>query len=246
MLEKIERKISSFYNAKPHRLVGQKPVVSFTFDDVPASAIQVGARILEQHNAAGTFYLSSCFADEYNLELQQYRTKDIKTLLDGGHEIGCHTHNHSNIQMLSSTEITQDLKHNKSVLQEHLGDHDLVSFSYPFGCTSITAKRVVGRCFATARGVNPGLNKGFVDLTQLKANAIYSGVMTEARISELIDRNAQKKSWLIFYTHDISNTPTPYGCTTELFEYAVEKATASRAEILCMRNALASASFNIH
>ena len=35
-----------------------RPMVTFTFDDVPASACERGARILEQHGARGTFYVA--------------------------------------------------------------------------------------------------------------------------------------------------------------------------------------------
>lgn len=245
MLRKIERKLSLLYYAKPIRLASQTPVISFTFDDVPASAVEVGARILEKYNAAGTFYLSTCLAGQNNLDLPQYKNSDIQKLMDGGHEIGCHTYSHINIQTMKSSQINTDLEQNKSALQEYLGDHDLVSFSYPFGCTSIQAKRVVRQHYATGRGIKSGLNKGFTDLAQLKANAIYSNSHTEQSLTKLINTNLKKKSWLIFYTHDISQSPTPYGCTPELFEFAVKEASKSGAELLCIRNALARASFRV-
>ncbi len=34
------------------------PMVTFTFDDVPASACELGASILERHGARGTFYVA--------------------------------------------------------------------------------------------------------------------------------------------------------------------------------------------
>ena len=36
-----------------------QPMVTFTFDDVPASACEIGARILEQHGERGTFYVAA-------------------------------------------------------------------------------------------------------------------------------------------------------------------------------------------
>ncbi|MCB8835211.1 polysaccharide deacetylase family protein, partial [Escherichia coli] len=35
-----------------------RPVVSFTFDDVPDTALTNGARILEDHGVRGTFYIA--------------------------------------------------------------------------------------------------------------------------------------------------------------------------------------------
>ncbi len=34
------------------------PMVTFTFDDVPASACDIGASILEKYEARGTFYIA--------------------------------------------------------------------------------------------------------------------------------------------------------------------------------------------
>jgi hypothetical protein len=61
----------------------------------------------------------------------------------------------------------------------------------------------------------------------------------------MIDEAVTKAAWLIFYTHDVSDAPTQYGCTPKLFEYAVQTA-ASKAEVLTIRNALAATRYGDH
>lgn len=242
IIKKIQRKLSGFYNTKPHKILPNKVVISFTFDDVPETAISVGAKILEDNNVAGTFYLSGSLENNINLDLPQYVTSDIQRLLDAGHEIGCHTFGHINIQDKSAAKIEDDLDKNFTHLKKHIGDHDLTSFSYPFGCVSVTAKKIIRRRFSSARGIKSGVNKGIVDLSQLKANALYSN-MSKEKIVAFIDEAVRDNGWLIFYTHDISDAPTAYGCNADLFEFAVKQAIKSDCEILCMRAALARKSF---
>jgi hypothetical protein len=35
---------------------------------------------------------------------------------------------------------------------------------------------------------------------------------------QLILENEERKSWLIFYSHDVRSNPSPYGCTPSLLE----------------------------
>jgi peptidoglycan/xylan/chitin deacetylase (PgdA/CDA1 family) len=39
----------------------RRAIVSFTFDDFPSSAVSNGARLLEDHGARGTFYLTGSY-----------------------------------------------------------------------------------------------------------------------------------------------------------------------------------------
>lgn len=242
-LKKIQRKLCRFYNAKPIKLNTTNAVISFTFDDVPKTAVTIGAKILERYNLSGTFYLSGSLAEGQNLDLEQYHTKDIQKLLDAGHEIGCHTFGHISIQNKNSQQIEEDLNKNDNFLRPHIQDHDLSSFSYPFGCASITAKNIIKKRFATARGITPGINTSISDLSQLKANAIYDKSMTKERIDTLIKTTKEQNGWLVFYTHDLSETPTEFGCSPALFEYAVKQAKNNECEVLNMRSALARKCF---
>src|SRR5262245_55669942 len=55
----VSRKAARHHCSKPFRMRNDRPLVSFTFDDVPDSAYTNGARILEDFGARGTFYVAA-------------------------------------------------------------------------------------------------------------------------------------------------------------------------------------------
>ena len=47
-----------------------------------------------------------------------------------------------------------------------------------------------------------------------------------------------RKGWLIFYGHDVTAAPSPYGCTPALFEAALRAAEARGIACLSVKEAL--------
>ncbi len=57
-----------------------------------------------------------------------------------------------------------------------------------------------------------------------------------ARQTRWIDDLNADPGWLVFYTHDVSDTPTEFGCKPETFERLVSHAVkAGRLFFLCAR-----------
>src|SRR3981081_2708835 len=52
------RIMSFFFSRRLVQLEHRFPVISFTFDDFPQSALNVGGKILERFRLAGTYYAS--------------------------------------------------------------------------------------------------------------------------------------------------------------------------------------------
>ena len=71
----------------------------------------------------------------------------------------------------------------------------------------------------------------------LRGNPVYSW-RPLARTRQLIDRNAEEKGWLIFYTHDVCESPSRYGCTPEDFREVVSYAVSSGARVMPVRDAV--------
>ena len=74
----------------------------------------------------------------------------------------------------------------------------------------------------------------------MRANQLYSDSIPFSRVADLIARHVRPGRWLIFYTHDVRDTPSPYGCTPRYFEDAVRIAVDSGARIVTVADALAS------
>jgi hypothetical protein len=84
---------------------------------------------------------------------------------------------------------------------------------------------LIGNEFLCCRGIFPGVNTSPIDLNLLRANSLYSGNFDIEAVKRLFKENEERKGWLIFYTHDVSDKPSPYGCTPEQFKSVVDCAS---------------------
>jgi len=119
----------------------------------------------------------------------------------------------------------------------------MTTFTFPFGDINLGSKILLQERFAACRTTEPGLNRGSVDLGALKAQRLYSTAINSESLTRLIKAAAASNAWLIFYTHDVDEQPTMYGCTPGLFEAALETALAEHCDILPVRNALGMIGF---
>ena len=95
--------------------------------------------------------------------------------------------------------------------------------------------------FSSVRGVHPGVNVGAVDLAQLNAVSLETRLWDKGVIQAAIDRVLHDKGWLVLYTHDVSDDPSPYGSTPEMLDWALGRVAAADIEVLPMRDAVAVA-----
>jgi peptidoglycan/xylan/chitin deacetylase (PgdA/CDA1 family) len=206
-----------------------QPLISFTFDDFPRSALITGGAILEAAGVRGTYYAAPGLMgkDPY------YTADDARDLLSRGHELGSHTFSHISARTISATAYAEEIARGAAGVAGVSGN-----FSYPYGEATVAAKRAAGHRCTSCRGTQPGPNGPTADLNLLRANALYSPTIPLAAIEDLIAQHATPGTWLIFYTHDVQLTPTPYGCTPHYFDAVVDRAIASRARIVTVADAL--------
>jgi peptidoglycan/xylan/chitin deacetylase (PgdA/CDA1 family) len=207
------------------------PIVSFTFDDFPRSALTVGGEILRSHGVRGTYYAAPGMMDISNHLGNQFRASDLDKLLRDGHELASHTFSHVSCRSVSTERFRRDVEQGRRAIEQITGQSDSGNFAFPFGQITLRAKRVVGQDVASSRGIMGGFNGPVVDLNMLRANSLYGGQSNRANVRELMVENERRQSWLIFYTHDVSPTPSPFGCTPELLEFAVSFASQSCARV---------------
>jgi peptidoglycan/xylan/chitin deacetylase (PgdA/CDA1 family) len=220
------------------RMVNKRPIVSFSFDDFPKSAVRNAAAILERHGIAGTYYICRSLNGATEEGIEYYDLADVQRLLDNGHEIGCHTGSHIQVPGVERSRLLEDIEANAQFLRGHFGDVRMSTFAFPMADMDLASKFLLQGRFAACRSNEPGVNRGVADLGALRAERLYSGLIDERAVGSLIEGSARPNSWLIFCTHDVDDNPSPYGCTPALFEAAVERALAAGCQVLPVRNAL--------
>ncbi len=214
------------------------PIVSFTFDDFPRTALTVGGHILKSYGARGTYYTAISLMDNANHLGDQFRREDLETLLCDGHELASHTFGHVSCRSVSSAKFREEVRKGRRALEQLVGQSNFGNFAFPFGEVTLDAKRTVGLDVASSRGIWGGFNGPIVDLNLLRANSLYGDDSRCLQVRELILENERRKSWLIFYSHDVCPTPSRYGCTPELLEFAVSFASQQGARLLTIAEAV--------
>lgn len=214
-----------------------EPIVSFTYDDFPRTALNVGGKILEEFGARGTYYAAASLMNGSSELGDHFTMDDLSELLGRGHELGNHTHSHSSSRSLSSQAFRDDVAQGKQSLEKLTG-RSVDNFCYPCGHVTLGAKKALAAQVTSARGTYGGINGPDVDMNLLRANRVYGDVDQAPRLKELIEENLQRKQWLIFYTHDVRRQPSPYGCTPALLEAIVSFAACAGSRILTVEKAL--------
>lgn len=219
-----------------------EPIVSFTFDDFPQSAFRIGGSILKSYGVYGTYYASMGLMNRTNNLGRLFDESDIEGLLRDGHELGSHTLDHNSLRLISLGDFKSNVLKGIEAIEQLAGKELPRLFSYPYGRASFITKRSLGRLFLCCRGIIPGINKSPVDLNLLRGNSLYSCCADLEAIGRLFDANQEYKGWLIFYTHDISEAPSPFGCTPGYLRRVIEMALRFKSRILPVGQAAIAAS----
>jgi peptidoglycan/xylan/chitin deacetylase (PgdA/CDA1 family) len=235
---RVSNRLAMHVRVDRFRLRNETPMVSFTLDDLPKSAVTTGAGILEAHGARGTFYVSGGEVGIGTPDWESGNAGDIVALHSRGHEIGCHTFSHKRACDLDAASLGDEIKRNRGYFRSLDPSIQVETFAYPFGYGSLSRKRQLGDEFRACRSIMPGINSGSVDLQFLRALPLIDKHIDRDAIDRAFDAAQTVNGWLIFYGHDVAAQPSPYGCTPALLTHALEAAARRKIPVLTMAEAL--------
>jgi len=217
---------------RPLVLTNRTPLISFTFDDFPRSALRTGGRILKRFGAAGTYYVSLGLMGKTAPTGEMFLRDDLNDAVADGHELGCHTFDHYDSAGTATSVFEKSITKNSLALEQVLPGVSFQTFSYPISPPRVQTKRKIARHFVCCRGGGQTFNRGTADLSYLAAFFLEQSRDDENAVKRLIDQNRGAGGWLILATHDVSESPTPYGCTPEFFERVVQYAVQSGSRVV--------------
>ena len=155
-----------------------------------------------------------------------------------------HSYQHLDFTALSNNQIASQLESSNAAFQAHglpMPEH----LAYPYGSFNQRVINVVRQYRNSSRTAG----SGFINFpeTYPVANwykmsaACFSPAANWTRIQGWIDSAIAKKGLLNLFTHDVSETPTTYGCTPEMLaqilDYLVVKQNAGQLSVMTMREA---------
>lgn len=233
------RKSNRWLFRRPLTIKTDVPLISFTFDDFPRTALLTGGAILNRFGVAGTYYAAFGLMGKDAPVGRIFVPEDLSTLFQQGHELGCHTFHHYNSATTKSSVFEESILKNRQALGELVPGASFRTFAYPLLPPRPQSKQRTGRHFMACRcGGDQNFNHGVADLNSLGAFFLEKTSKHPEAIKDIIDRNRAARGWLIFATHDVCSKPSPFGCTPELFEDTVQYAVNSGARILPVAQAL--------
>jgi peptidoglycan/xylan/chitin deacetylase (PgdA/CDA1 family) len=222
--------------AEPRRATwcSNTPVISFSFDDFPRSAYLAGGAILVGLGIRATYYT----AIGHMKREGQLVEEDLARLIEDGNELACHTHTHVSSHAVQADVFELECETNRSAAARIVPGTVLENFAYPYGYMTEAVVALVGRHYLSARTTVEGVNHDEIDLLRLRAVRVYDRLDNLSDLADRIERNTRIGGWLIFYTHDVSDSPSAYGCSPSLLGKVAHLAKASGADILTVREAL--------
>jgi peptidoglycan/xylan/chitin deacetylase (PgdA/CDA1 family) len=226
---------------RPVRIALERPAASFSFDDFPMSAWTVAGPILDRYGAKATYYAAGTYCGATEDGLAYYDEAALRAIHASGHEVACHSFSHEHGPTLSSTLLADDLERNAIFLKELLGEVEPLDFAYPYGEVSPRTKRLTGARFASARGIHPGVNGPVADLSQLRAIPLERRSWSAAEVERWIAAAKAVNGWLVFFSHDVSDDPSPYGATPAMLEHALAAAQGAGFDLEPVAKVLARA-----
>lgn len=233
-----QRTASRLFFKRPLVVTTSRPVISFSFDDFPQSALYTGGAILNHFGVAGTYYAAFGLMGKDEPSGHIFVPDDLKLLQAQGHELGCHTFSHRHSWDTPPHVFEEAILQNRAALHKLLPAAEFRTFSYPISGPRPFTKARTAKHFLCSRGGGQTFNVGTADRNHLAAFFLEKSRDRMHEVKDVIDRNRQANGWLIFATHDISDHPTPYGCSPSFFEDVVRYSVASGACILPVDQAL--------
>ena len=111
---------------------------------------ELGARVLEDHGARGTYYACAGLAETEGPSGRNFARSDLARLTANGHEIGCHTFGHDDCAQRPVFDTLQDLAKNRDALA-NMAAPLLETLAYPYGETTSELKRSLPPRFEIGR-----------------------------------------------------------------------------------------------
>lgn len=204
-------------------------IVTFGFDDCPASAIENALPKLEKLDWRATIYVACGLCETENHLGLHMSLADITDVHARGHEIADHTFSHISPNDVAPESYRADIEKNQETLKQ-IGVPASRHFAYPYGHVTPALKKSLSGRFETLRGVI-NYNHNQQDGNLMNATRVYSGPDLEAA-SHAIETAKTSPQWLNLFTHDVRENPSDYGCTPAEFQHVVDSVKRSGLRVM--------------
>jgi hypothetical protein len=190
----------------------ERPMVSFSFDDAPATACEAGAKVLEARGLRGTYYFAAGLTGREG-PMGRFAT-------GSGRRPPARRRPRDRLPHLLAPGLRPGLagrdpgrRRPQRPASGRVGRGRARQLRLPLWRRRLPAKTALAGRFKTLRALHHGLIANGADLNQAPAVGI-EGEDGEQVALDWLDKAHRRKAWLILYTHDVAPEPSQWGCTT--------------------------------
>ena len=235
---RLSHGLARHFPAPRHVMRNPAPLISITFDDVPETAWHVGAPMLEARGWRGTFYIATSLFGQTTPHWQVAGTESVSDLHRRGHEVGLHSHFHRPAWGMNAGAFAREIALSRSVFAEIAPGLRAANFAYPYGIAGVVQKSVLARHVRSSRTTDDGVNAGTIDPQFLRTVMLDWSRREPSDFDAILAETVQRKGWLILTTHDVTDAPSPYGCTPALFSALLDRIAAAGITVDTVEGAL--------
>lgn len=221
--QRIVNRLANWKTLEQRPATLDRGVLSVTFDDFPRSAWTRARPILDRYDVRATYYVSGVFTGAQNRGFDHHTEQDLSDLVDSGHEIGCHTFGHLSAFEADADRYSHSCAQNAAFLETVLPGYRMDSFAFPYGHVRLSHRKALADRYATLRGIHPSATPSVVDRTLVAAVGLEAG-HPEVNWQGLIEQAAREHRWVVLFTHEVEDSPSPYGTRPDDLERVLDSA----------------------
>jgi len=166
-----------------------------TFDDGYKGVLENAFPVMERYNFKGVVFVVTGFLGRHSTwdvplltPLRHLSAEDLRFLHSKGWLIGSHSHFHRDLTTLPYSEIVEELKMSKEILQDIIGQ-DVIFFSYPFGRVNQKVKEALKEVGFKFAFKSSSTKFCYDDFWEIPRNSVY---LTDYNLSFKLDPSYSK------------------------------------------------------
>ncbi len=228
--------------AAPARLF-EEPLITVTYDDGYETTYSVAMPLLQKYGIRTTQYVLSGTSDNPTY----LNWKQIEHMQRAGHEIACHTIDHSNLTNLSDADLHNQLKTCKAELSKRFGT--IHNFAAPYGAQNAKTQSVISQYFTSQRNTvgdpKNGADAADVNIAHNfnRNNIIGVTVRSDTTLvdlQKLIAYTKKHNGWLVLTYHQANDHGSVYSLDTDTMDRQLRYLSGTDVRIVTVQDALST------
>lgn len=221
----------------------EEPLISVTFDDGWEVTYSDAMPLLQKYGIHTTQYVLTGVEDD-----QKYLSwKQIQAIHETGHEIGCHSHTHPDLRVLSNEDLYTQVHGCKTELNNRFGE--TASFASPYGAFDQRTISVIRNDFTSQRNTNGDSSNGVTDddvnLAQNfnQFNIIGMTIKRDTSVAEiksLVNYTIEHNGWLVLTYHQADDGGSKYGIDIQSLEAQLKVINQAPARVVTVGEVIRS------